>query len=153
MQNLSPSPPPPLLICLLPSLHTPCHLVYASVTFVQFPFSPLPISLSRDLPPSSFSTLRVTSRLHQCISQIPSLNSKGWGKGVSHIKVTRCSSSRLWCKRSLIQGFRTENQYFLPLNVLLMVLHKEISMSNIKHLILCVGVCQIRPEPRPDKSP
>lgn len=42
---------------------------------------------------------------------------------------------------------------FLPLNVLLMVLHKEISISNIKHLILCVGVCQIRPEPCPDKSP
>ena len=26
MQNLSPSPSPPLPICLLPSLHTPCHL-------------------------------------------------------------------------------------------------------------------------------
>ena len=115
MQNLSPSSPPPsphLPPTLSSHPMSPClrkYHKYHSFSFPSLPYPPLSLEI---FLPFSFSTLRVTSRLHQCISQIPSLNSKGWGKGVSHIKVTRCSSSRLWCKRSLIQGFQNGKPIF-----------------------------------------
>ena len=106
MQNLSRSPPP-LPIYLLPSLLTPCHLVYASITFLQFPFSPLPTPLPRDLPPVLF----LHAPCHFSSTPVYQSNSfaelQGVGEGgLPYIKVTRCSSSRLWCKRSLIQGFQ-----------------------------------------------
>ena len=97
---MPPPPPSPSTSYPLFSPHvTLSTQVSHSFSFPSLPYPPLSPEI---FLPFSFSTLRVTSRLHQCISQIPSLNSKGWGKGVSHIKVTRCSSSRLWCKRSLI---------------------------------------------------
>lgn len=112
MQNLSPSPPPPSPSTSYP-LFSPHVTLSTQVSHsVSFPFLPYPPLSPEIFLPFSFSTLRVTSRLHQCISQIPSLNSKGWGKGVSHIKVTRCSSSRLKCKRSLIQGFQNGKPIF-----------------------------------------
>ena len=94
---------------LPPTLFFTPHVTLSTQVSHSFSFPSLPYpSLSPEIfLPSFFSTLLVTSRIHQCISQIPSLNAKGWGKGVSHIKVTRCSSSRLWCKLIGFSGRKT----------------------------------------------
>ena len=109
MQNLSPSPPPSPHLPPTLSSHpmSPCLRKYHKYHSFSFPSLPYPPLSPEIFLPSFFSTLLVTSRIHQCISQTPSLNSKGRGKGVSHIKVTRCSSSRLWCKRIGFSGRKT----------------------------------------------
>ena len=152
MQNLSPSPPPPPSSSASYPLFTP-HVTLSTQVSHSFSFPSLPYpSLSPEIfLPSSFSILRVTSRLHQCISQIPSLNSKGRGKGVSHIKVTRCSSSRLWCKRIGFSGRKT-NIFFAFKCIAYGFAQRNIYIKYQTPDTVCWSV-SIRPEPRPDKSP